>query len=137
MNDTRDTTGNPAPLGLLGFGMTTVLLNFHNAGFFELNTMIQPGATRRNVTTRGIRLDSLVGTRFRIGTVICQGTRICEPCQYLVDLLGQPILQGLVHRGGLRANILTEGYIRIGDGVAIDRSLGWMGNAQRIDREPG
>ena len=40
MNDTRDTTANPAPLGLLGFGMTTVLLNFHNAGFFELNTMI-------------------------------------------------------------------------------------------------
>src|SRR5881398_2910504 len=40
MNESRDTTGNPAPLGLLGFGMTTVLLNFHNAGFFELNTMI-------------------------------------------------------------------------------------------------
>src|ERR1041384_7540323 len=41
MNElTKDTTGNPAPLGLLGFGMTTVLLNFHNAGFFELNTMI-------------------------------------------------------------------------------------------------
>src|SRR3954454_24206425 len=36
----RDTTGNPAPLGLLGFGMTTVLLNLHNAGFYELNTMI-------------------------------------------------------------------------------------------------
>ena len=40
MNDTRDTTGNPAPLGLLGFGLTSVLLNFHNAGFYELNTMI-------------------------------------------------------------------------------------------------
>jgi succinate-acetate transporter protein len=40
MNDSRDTTGNPAPLGLLGFGMTTVLLNFHNAGFYELNAMI-------------------------------------------------------------------------------------------------
>ena len=40
MSDTRDTTGNPAPLGLLGFGMTTVLLNFHNAGFYELNAMI-------------------------------------------------------------------------------------------------
>lgn len=44
MNDSpiqlRDTTANPAPLGLLAFGMTTVLLNFHNAGFFELNTMI-------------------------------------------------------------------------------------------------
>jgi succinate-acetate transporter protein len=36
----KDTTGNPAPLGLLGFGMTTVLLNFHNAGFYELNSMI-------------------------------------------------------------------------------------------------
>ena len=36
----RDTTGNPAPLGLLGFGMTTVLLNLHNAGFYELNSMI-------------------------------------------------------------------------------------------------
>jgi uncharacterized protein len=40
MNETRDTTGNPAPLGLLGFGLTTVLLNLHNAGFFELNAMI-------------------------------------------------------------------------------------------------
>ena len=40
MNDSRDTTGNPAPLGLLGFGMTTVLLNLHNAGFYELNAMI-------------------------------------------------------------------------------------------------
>ena len=44
MNETitqfRDTTGNPAPLGLLGFGMTTILLNLHNAGFFELNSMI-------------------------------------------------------------------------------------------------
>src|SRR3989454_9538484 len=36
----RDSTGNPAPLGLLGFGMTTVLLNLHNAGFYELNSMI-------------------------------------------------------------------------------------------------
>jgi len=40
MNESRDITGNPAPLGLLGFGMTTVLLNFHNAGFYELNAMI-------------------------------------------------------------------------------------------------
>ncbi len=45
MNDSvptqiKDTTGNPAPLGLLGFGMTTVLLNLHNAGFFDLNSMI-------------------------------------------------------------------------------------------------
>src|SRR5437870_8183835 len=40
MNESRDITGNPAPLGLLGFGMTTVLLNFHNAGFYELNRMI-------------------------------------------------------------------------------------------------
>ena len=86
---------------------------------FQLKTPIDSGATRRNVTTLGIRLDSLVGKRFRIGTVLCEGTRICEPCQYLVGLLGIPILQGLVHRGGLRANILTEGYIRLGDSLVI------------------
>src|SRR5213596_4424824 len=40
MNESRDITGNPAPLGLLGFGMTTVLLNLHNAGFYELNSMV-------------------------------------------------------------------------------------------------
>jgi MOSC domain-containing protein YiiM len=79
--------------------------------------VLGPGETRRNVTTRGIRLNDLVGRRFRIGPVECLGTRLCEPCQYLTDLLGKPVLGPLVHRAGLRARILTDGEIGRGDEV--------------------
>ena len=73
------------------------------------------------MTTRGIRLNDLVGRRFRIGPVDCEGTRLCEPCQYLTDLLGKPILAPLAHRAGLRAKILGDGEIAIGDEVvALD-----------------
>jgi MOSC domain-containing protein YiiM len=79
------------------------------------------GESRRNVTTRGIRLNELVGRRFRIGPVECEGTRLCEPCQYLTDLVGKPILAPLVHRAGLRARIVGDGEIAIGDEVvALD-----------------
>lgn len=82
---------------------------------------LAPGETRRNVTTRGIRLNGLVGRRFRVGGVDCEGTRLCEPCQYLTDQLGKPILRPLVHRAGLRARILTDGEIAIGDEIlALD-----------------
>jgi MOSC domain-containing protein YiiM len=73
------------------------------------------GETRRNLTTRGVRLEALVGRQFWIGSVLCEGTRICNPCQYLADLLGRPILRPLAHRGGLRADILTDGFIQVGD----------------------
>ena len=80
-----------------------------------------PCETRRNVTTRGIRLNELVGRRFRIGPIECEGTRLCEPCQYLTDLVEKPILEPLVHRAGLRARILTDGEIAVGDAVvALD-----------------
>jgi MOSC domain-containing protein YiiM len=75
------------------------------------------GETRRNLTTRGISLNDLVGRRFWVGDVLCQGTRLCEPCQYLADLTGKPLLRPLVHRGGLRADILSGGPIRQGDRV--------------------
>jgi MOSC domain-containing protein YiiM len=82
---------------------------------------LAPGETRRNVTTRGVRLNELVGRRFRIGPVECEGTRLCEPCQYLTDLVGKPILAPLVHRAGLRARILGDGEIALGDQVvALD-----------------
>ena len=83
--------------------------------------VLEPGESRRNVTTRGIRLNELVGRRFRIGPVECEGTRLCEPCQYLTDLLGKPILAPLAHRAGLRAKILGDGEIALGDEVvALD-----------------
>ncbi len=83
--------------------------------------VLRPGETRRNVTTRGIRLNELVGRRFRIGEVECEATRLCEPCQYLTDKLGKPILRPLAHRAGLRALILRGGEIAVGDEVvALD-----------------
>ena len=76
-----------------------------------------PGETRRNATTRGIDLNGLVGRRFWIGEVLCEGTRLCEPCQYLADLTSKPLLRALVHRGGLRADIVRGGVIRRGDSI--------------------
>lgn len=76
------------------------------------------GQTRRNVTTRGIRLNDLVGRRFSVGNVLCDGVRLCEPCDYLAGLIGKPVLRPLVHRAGLRAVIVTEGEIRVGDEVS-------------------
>jgi MOSC domain-containing protein YiiM len=78
---------------------------------------LDPGETRRNVTTRGVRLNELVGERFWVGDVLCEGTRLCEPCTYLQELTGKAILEPLVHRGGLRANVVSGGVLRVGDMV--------------------
>lgn len=79
---------------------------------------IAPGDTRRNVVTRGVALNHLVGREFRVGDVRLRGVRLCEPCAHLEALTRRGILSGLVHRGGLRAQILTEGEIRVGDSIA-------------------
>jgi MOSC domain-containing protein YiiM len=74
--------------------------------------------SRRNVATRGINLNELEGRRFRVGDVECEGIELCEPCNHLQGLTKPGVLRGLVHRGGLRAAILTEGEIAVGDAVA-------------------
>lgn len=74
--------------------------------------------TRRNVVTRGIALNHLVGKRFRIGAVLLQGVRLCEPCDHLESLTRPGVREALVHRGGLRAQILQGGVIRVGDLIA-------------------
>jgi MOSC domain-containing protein YiiM len=71
-------------------------------------------ATRRNVLTRGIDVNALVGRTFRIGDVVCEGLRLCEPCVHLDRLSGPGLLRPLIHQGGLRADILTDGEIRLG-----------------------
>jgi len=73
-------------------------------------------AARRNLVTRGVRLNDLVGTTFWIGTVECRGARLAEPCSHLQQLTGIPI-EALVHRGGLRADILADGELAVGDTV--------------------
>ena len=79
---------------------------------------LEYGATRRNVVTRGIRLNDLVGHQFRIGSVLLEGVRLCEPCAHLASLVSEKVLPGLVHRGGLRARIVSAGTIRLSDVVS-------------------
>jgi hypothetical protein len=71
---------------------------------------------RRNLVTRGIDLNALTGTRFRVGDVELQGQRLCEPCAHL-ERLRPGTLRPLVHRGGLRADIVAGGTIRVGDAI--------------------
>jgi hypothetical protein len=71
-------------------------------------------ATRRNVLTRGIDVNALVGRTFQIGEVLCAGRRLCEPCVHLNRLSGPGLLRPLIHKGGLRVDILTDGEIRLG-----------------------
>jgi hypothetical protein len=77
------------------------------------------GQARRNIVTRGIALNALVGRRFKIGAVECIGRRLAEPCSHLEKLARPGLLRPLVHHGGLRADILESGPISIGDSVAI------------------
>jgi hypothetical protein len=78
---------------------------------------LAPVEARRNLVVRGIALDDLIGRRFRIGEVECFGQRRCEPCAHLERLTWPGVLHGLIHRGGLRADVLTSGRIRTGDRV--------------------
>jgi hypothetical protein len=74
---------------------------------------------RRNLVVRGIDLDALRGRRFRVGEVECLGQRRCEPCAHLERLTRPGVLRALVHRGGLRADILRGGELRVGDPVQV------------------
>jgi MOSC domain-containing protein len=86
----------------------------------ELEAVGLPGANaRRNVVTRGVRLNDLVGRRFRIGELDCRGVRLCEPCSHLEQLTGVAV-EALLHRGGLRADILADGELHVGDIVEIE-----------------
>ena len=85
---------------------------------YENNIALKPAETRRNLVTRGVPLNHLVGKEFQVGDVRLVGVRLCEPCNYLEEMTTKGVLVGLIHRGGLRANILTSGVIRAGDSVS-------------------
>ncbi len=86
-----------------------------NAEGQTLGIKLTPAETRRNIATSGVPLNHLVNQEFWVGEVLMRGTRLCEPCQHLEDLTHKGVLGGLVHRGGLRARILSEGTIHVGD----------------------
>jgi MOSC domain-containing protein YiiM len=85
----------------------------------EVEIELAPGEHRRNIETRDIALNHLVGQRFRVGGAVCRGDRLCEPCDHLQRLTQDGVLDALVHRGGLRADILEDGVIRPDDVIEL------------------
>jgi MOSC domain-containing protein YiiM len=81
------------------------------------NILLGPGDARRNLVTRGVPLNHLVGRTFQVGEVRLRGIRLCEPCSHLEGLTCEGVLKELVHRSGLRADILSSGKIRPGDAI--------------------
>ena len=87
----------------------------------EIGLDLNPSEGRRNIVTRGVALNHLVGQEFTVGSVKLRGHRLCEPCAHLQKISQQPaILGGLIHRGGLRAEILSDGIIRVGDVIEAE-----------------
>jgi len=86
-----------------------------NAGGERYGIKLSAAETRRNIATGDVPLNHLVDREFWIGAVRMRGVRLCEPCKYLEELTQPRVMAALVHRGGLRAQILDEGIIRTGD----------------------
>lgn len=80
---------------------------------------IAPGKSRRNIVTRHVALNHLVDRDFLIGQVRLRAMRLCEPCAHLERLTEHGVLRGLVHRGGLRAEIVSGGTIHVGDPITL------------------
>jgi MOSC domain-containing protein YiiM len=77
-----------------------------------------PNETRRNLTTRDVPLNHLVGRRFRVGSALLYGARLNVPCKYLEQITGKAVYAPLIHRSGLNCEIIEGGVIRLGDIVA-------------------
>jgi MOSC domain-containing protein YiiM len=105
--------------GDAGPGKAVTLIAAESLEGLEQDTgiVLAAAASRRNVLTRGVDVNALVGKRFRIGEIECVGVELCEPCSHLESLTEPGIIKGLVHRAGLNADILTDGEIAVGDAV--------------------
>jgi steroid delta-isomerase-like uncharacterized protein len=84
----------------------------------KLGSRFSAADMRRNLVTRGVALNHLVGRDFRVGEVLLRGERQCQPCSYLETLTQIGVKAAMMHRAGLRAEILDGGTIRIGDRIA-------------------
>jgi len=107
-----------APAGA-GSGEALTLIAAEALEGLEADTGIRLSAadSRRQVLTRGIDLNALVGREFTVGSVRCRGVELCEPCAHLQAVTQDGVLKGLVHRGGLRADVLNDGDVAVGDPV--------------------
>ncbi len=88
----------------------------------DYEVQLDSGQSRRNIVTRGIALNHLVEQEFRIGDVVLRGTRLCEPCAHMEKLTVKGAMRGLIHRGGLRAEIVRGGIIHIDDTIHFQTS---------------
>lgn len=105
------------PSGLPGSALTLIEVEVCES----FDPPLDPGEHRRNLVTRGISLNALVGHEFTIGDLRCRGMRLCEPCTVVDRYASRPVLRALVHRGGLRADILEDGRLAVGDVIrAVD-----------------
>jgi MOSC domain-containing protein YiiM len=106
-------TGHP------GNGREVTLIEMEAIAAIRLESAIElePGDARRNLITRGVPLNHLVGKEFRIGDVVLRGMRLCEPCSYMESKTRAGVKAALKHRAGLRAEAVTGGVIRVGDAI--------------------
>ena len=81
----------------------------------EYGIKLEERETRRNLVSTGVPLNHLVGKEFRVGGVRMRGVDLSEPCAYLEGLTRPGVRKSLIHRGGLRAEIVHGGHIHIGD----------------------
>ena len=115
----RHVTGTGTfPSGLPGSALTLIEAEVCES----FDPPLRPDEHRRNLITRGIELNALVGRDFMIGEVHCRGMRLCEPCKVAERYAARPILRALIHRGGLRADILQDGQFRAGDRIHLTAS---------------
>lgn len=103
-----------------GRALTLIAVEALEAFRAETGIPLTAAESRRNVLTRGIDVNALVGKRFRVGEVECRGIELCEPCASLERLTYPGVLEGMVHRAGLNADILTDGEIAVGDAVVVE-----------------
>lgn len=107
----------PAPDDGVSNDVTLIEMESIEAVVRDYDYGLAAAQTRRNLVTRGVPLNHLVGKTFTIGGVVLRGAELCEPCSYLAGLTDHKVLKGLVHRGGLRARIVQSGTIKAGDTV--------------------
>lgn len=102
-----------------GRALTLIAAEAIEAFQVETGIPLTAAESRRNVLTRGVDVNALVGKRFRIGAVECVGVELCEPCLHLESVTHPGVVKGMVHRAGLNVDILTDGEIAVGDAVVV------------------
>lgn len=103
-----------------GQALTLVAMEALEAAADEDGIDLRDGRSRRQVHTRGLDVNALVGKRFRVGRLECVGVELCEPCAHLESLTQPGVIKSLVHRAGLNADVLTGGDIAVGDPVTAE-----------------